>query len=411
MSAVTTIGVDSHKHTHTMCAVNSGGKKLGEKTVATTTKGNLAALTWARTEYGRELLWAVEDTRAMTHRLERDLINAGETVIRVPPHLMARQRRSNRQWGKSDPLDALATARASQREPGLPIARHHPGSRHVKLLIDRREDVVKYRTAVMQRLLWRCHEIDPENRFKPGELTRSTAQRALDSWLAAQSGLIAELAREELAEIMRATPVITALEKRIMVQVQEVAPSLLELYGCAALNAGRIIGETADVSRFRNEAAFARYAGLAPVPHWSGSTQGRMRSHRGGNRQLNGAIHQIAMIQIKKGGPAEAYYRRRRAERDLHRYALDGVKRRVARTVFNRLRADHREPPYDVIIADLARRADEWAALIPPQHPLTSWPAYVPPLPHPDPIFAQLTQMADDWEAQVASFGGAITRR
>lgn len=409
MNAVTTIGVDAHKLTHTMCAVDAGGKKLGEKTVETTTKGHHAALAWARTEFGRELLWAVEDTRSMTHRLERDLINAGETVIRVPPHLMARQRRSNRQWGKSDPLDALATARASQREPGLPIARHYPGSRHVKLLIDRREDVVKYRTAVMQRLLWRIHELDPANRFKPGELRRRPAQMALEEWLGAQTGLVAELAREELGEIVRATPVITALEKRIMVQVQEVAPSLLELYGCAALNAGRIVGETAAVSRFRNEAAFARYAGLAPVPNWSGSTQGRMRSHRGGNRQLNAAIHQIAMIQIKKGGPAEAYYRRRRAERDLHGYALDGVKRRVARTVFNRLRADQRGPDYNVIIADLARRADEWAALIPPQEPRPIWSTYVPP-PHSNPIFAELTQMADDWEAQVASFGGTITR-
>jgi transposase len=259
--------------------------------------------------------------------------------------------------------------------------------------------------------LWRIHELDPENRFKPGELRRRPTQMALDKWLVAQTGIVAELAREELAEIMRATPVITALEKRIMARVQEFAPSLLELYGCAALNAGRIVGETAAVSRFRNEAAFARYAGLAPVPNWSGSTQGRMRSHRGGNRQLNAAIHQIAMIQIKKGGPAETYYRRRRAERDLHGYALDGVKRRVARTVFNRLCADQQEPHHDAIIADLARRADEWAALIPPQETRQVWPTYVPPLPHPDPIFAQMTQIADDWEAQVASFSGTIAHR
>lgn len=403
------IGIDAHKRTHTMVAVDAGGKRLGERTVATTSEGHLAALNWAHTEFGAELMWAVEDSRAMTHRLERDLINAGQTVIRVPPHLMARHRRSGRVWGKSDPIDALATARAAQREPGLPVARHHPGSRHMKLLVDRRDDLVQFRTAVIQRLLWRIHELDPGYQLKPGQLKWTPTHEALSGWLAVQSGLVAELAREELAEVVRVTPIIRTLDKRIRQRIREVAPSLLALYGCGPFTAGRIVGETADVARFRNEAAFARYVGLAPMPNWSGSTQGRMRSYRGGNRQINAAIHQIAMIQIKKGAPSEAYYRRRRAERDLHGYALDGVKRRIARTVFNRLRADQQPLSRDALLADLQRRNEMWAAQLPVE-PRPVWPTTVPAIDNlpaigRDPRFAEMERIAAAWEAALEHFG------
>jgi transposase len=204
------------------------------------------------------------------------------------------------------------------------------------------------------------------------------------------------------------TPIIRTLEKRIRERIREVAPSLLALYGCGPFTAGRIVGETADVTRFRNEAAFARYVGLAPMPNWSGSTQGRMRSYRGGNRQLNAAIHQIAMTQIKKDAPSEGYYRRRRAERDLHGYALDGVKRRIARTVFNRLRADQRPLSRDALLAQLQRNAENWAGLLPVE-PRPVWPTTVPaidnlPAIRRDPLFAEMDRMADEWEAAIARF-------
>ncbi|UMB70048.1 IS110 family transposase [Mycobacterium paraterrae] len=337
------IGVDAHKRTHTMVAVDAVGKKLAEKTVETSTTGHLAALRWAHKKFGRQVTWALEDSRAMTARLERDLLSAGDQIVlRVPSQLMARARRGSRERGKSDAIDALATARAALREPDLPVARHHVWSRELKLLVDHRDDLVQYRTAFTQRLLWRIHELDPTYQLKSRSVTWGTTQTALADWLSERSGLVTELARNELAEIIRLTPIIKGLEKRLNDCVRVSAPSLLELYGCGAVTAARIVGETADVTRFRSEAAFARYIGLAPLPDASGSTQGRVRSHRGGNRQLNAACHQIAMIQIKKGGPAEQYYRRRRADRKLHGYAISGVKRRVARTVFNRMRRDAR---------------------------------------------------------------------
>jgi transposase len=334
------VGVDAHKRTHTMVAVDDAGRALAERTLPATTAGNHDALRWARKRFGSELLWAVEDVRSLTARLEGDLLDAGQRVVRVPTHLMARTRKTSRSPGKSDPLDALAVARVALREPGLPVATHTPWSRELKLLIDRRDDLIQYRTAAVQRLLWRLHELDPSYQVKPGALSWVTNQLAVDEMLDKHVGLVAELARDELADIAELTPRINQLERRLGSVVRSCSPSLLELYGCAVLTAARILGETADVDRFRSEAAYARWAGVAPVPNWSGTTRGRQRPFRGGNRAVNSAVHVIAMTQIKKGAPGEAYYRQVRARKGSHGAALIALKRRIVRSVYTRLRAD-----------------------------------------------------------------------
>jgi hypothetical protein len=94
-----------------------------------------------------ERLWAIEDCRHLTRRLERDLIAAGESVVRVSPKLMAHVRDSARSYGKSDPIDALAVARAALREPNLPIARLDGVEREIRLLVDHREDLRRGRAT------------------------------------------------------------------------------------------------------------------------------------------------------------------------------------------------------------------------------------------------------------------------
>ena len=131
-----TVGVDSHKRTHTLVAVDDVGKKLAERTLAATPEGHLGALAWA--ERWPERRWAIEDCWHLTRRLESDLLAAGEAVLRVPPRLMAAERRGGREQGKSDPIDALAVARVALREPGLPVARLDGPARELKLLIDHR---------------------------------------------------------------------------------------------------------------------------------------------------------------------------------------------------------------------------------------------------------------------------------
>jgi transposase len=353
---VVVIGVDTHKCTHTLVGVDEGGRKLSELTVQAASAGHLKALDWARGAFGSDLVWGIEDCRHLSLRLERDLLDAGQRVVRVPTQLMARTRASARTRGKSDPIDALAVARAVLREPGLPVATHDEVSREFKLLVDRRDDLVGIRTAVTNRLLWRVHELDPTQAPKPNSVRYFKTQQALHVWLSTQPGLVAELARDELADITALTRQINALENRIAARMRAVAPSLLTISGCAELTAAKLIGETAGASRFRSEAAFARHAGVAPIPHWSGTNNVRLRAGRSGNRQINVALYRIAMNQIRRGGPSETYYRSRRDAGDSHAEALRRIERRVARGVFSRLRAEGRKAAATSATPDGAKR-------------------------------------------------------
>jgi transposase len=335
------VGADVHKRTHTFVAVDQVGRKLGEKVVATTSCGHAEAVMWARERFGAEVVWAIEDCRHLSARLERDLLTVGQKVVRVPPKLMAQTRASARTRGKSDPIDALAVARAYLREPDLPVASHDEVSRELKLLVDRREVLVAQRTATINRLLWRVHELDPSRAPKPRSLDLAKHRKILGQWLDTPPGLVAELARDELADITRLTESINALAKRIGDRVRQVAPAMLALPGCGELTAATLVGEAAGVTRCKSEAAFARHVGVAPIPVWSGNTAGRVRLTRSGNRQLNAALHRIAVTQIRLPGLGQAYYRKKLQDGASTPEALRCLKRRLARVVFHRLNTDH----------------------------------------------------------------------
>lgn len=144
------IGVDAHKRSHTLVAVDEIGRRLAERTVGTTSEEHLKIVEWA--SQWPHVRFALEDCRHVTRRLERDLLTAGRAVVRVPTHLMATARRGGRQPGKSDPIDALAVARAALREPNLPVARLDGPAREVKLLTDYRHVLVVQRTELVNRL-------------------------------------------------------------------------------------------------------------------------------------------------------------------------------------------------------------------------------------------------------------------
>ena len=334
------VGADVHKRTHTFVAVDQVGRELGSKTVKATTDGHQAAIRWARKEFGSEIVWGIEDCRHLSARLERDLLTAGQAVVRVPPKMMAEQRRIARTRGKSDPIDAAAVARAALREPDLPVATHDEVSRELKLLVDRRDDLVKHRTATINRLLWRVHEINPDWAPPKASLDRQVHQRRLADRLATVSGIVAEIARDELDDVVASTVKINQLEQRLTTLVAQAAPSLLAMPGVGVLTAAKIVGEAAGVARFKSEAAFARHAGIAPIPVWSGNTAGRVRLTRSGNRQLNAAVHRIAVTQIRLVGLGKAYYDKKRAEGMSTPEALRCLKRRLVRVVFNHLTTD-----------------------------------------------------------------------
>jgi transposase len=335
------VGADVHKRTHTFVGVDEAGRELGQLTVAADSKGHGKAIRWARERFGPELTWGIEDCRHLSARLERDLLAAGQRVVRVPPKLMALVRASARTRGKSDPIDALAVARAVLREPGLPVAAHDDVSRELKLLVDRRETLVVQRTATINSLLWRVHELDPAAAPKPRSLDQPKHQNLLREWLSTQVGIVAELARDELSDIVALTKRAKALEARIAALTKRVATSLLAMPGCGVLTAAKLVGEAAGITRFATEAQFARHAGVAPIPVWSGNTAGRVRMTRSGNRQLNAALHRIAVTQIRlKDSLGKAYYDKKKAQGMSNREALRCLKRRLARVVFHYLTTD-----------------------------------------------------------------------
>jgi transposase len=334
-----TLGTDSHKRSHTLVAVDGNGRQLASRTVPATTAGHLEALRWARR--WRERRWALEDCRHVSRRLERDLLTAGEVAVRVPPKLMATARAGGRASGKSDPIDAVAVARAALREVELPKAQLDGPEREVKLLLDHREGLVGQRTRMQNQLRWYLHELEPDFEIALGALDRKRVLAAVATRLEQHQGLVAELAAELVARIQELTVRIKQLEQQIAELMAKLSPWLLQLQGCAALSAAKLLGETADVTRFRSPAAYAMNNGTAPIPVSSGNRQ-RFRLNRGGNRQLNAALHRIAITQLRAGGRGRVYVEHRMSAGATKKEAIRALRRRLSDEVYRRLLEDHR---------------------------------------------------------------------
>jgi transposase len=305
-AAMIVIGIDVHKRTHTAVIVNERGRKLATRTIATTRADHLALLRWAA-EHDRERVWAVEDCRNMTRRLEADLLVAGERVTRVPTKLMAGARDTARTHGK---FDALAVARAALREPDLPTARLDGPDREVRLLVDVREALVGERTRTVNRLRWHLHELDPGWDPTPRSLDRDGAYQAILARLDSPQGMVARLARALVQHCRQLTEQIDALLAEISTLVTRPAPTLLGTRGCGPLTAVKILGETADIHRFRSRDAYARHNGTAPLPVWS-SNRACHRLSRTGNRQPDAALHRIALTRARCHPDARTLARRR----------------------------------------------------------------------------------------------------
>src|SRR6266446_4180089 len=310
------IGVDVHKQSVTAVAVDDAGRILDERTVPV---GSEELIGWA-SALDAERLWAIEDCRLLTPWLERQLLSLGEELVRVSPKLTVPERRAGRTRGKSDPIDALAVARAALREPDLP--RPQPGERvhrEIKLLVDHRDDLVDERRRTQQRLRWHLHELDP---------TLVVPLRRLDR----ASHL------ERVGRCRSLTRAIDELNQELERRAAAVAPALLELPGCGAVTAAKLLAEIGPISRFKTDAQLARHSGVAPLEASSGKNQ-RHRLDRGGNRQLNAALYRIAITQSRYHPAARAYLERKQAEGKTRREAIRYLKRLLARTVFNTLKA------------------------------------------------------------------------
>ncbi len=333
------LGADTHKRSHTIAAVAAAtGELLGEKTVQVGARGFASLLIWAR-ELGGERVWALEDCRHVAGSFERFLIARGERVVRVATKLMADARRAGRERGKSDSIDSIAVARAALREglDELPVAQLDGPELDIRLLVDHRERLVRQRVGLNNTLQWHLHDLWPELVLPGGALFSAKWSARIGRRLArTEQTMRVRIARDELRRLRELTQTINALEGEIAQLVAQVAPQLLTEPGFGPLTAAKLVGEIAGASRFNTDAKLARAAGVAPIPVSSGKTN-RHRLDRGGNRQINAAIHRIAVTRARCHPETRAYLARKRAEGKTTREAIRCLKRHLARRIWRLL--------------------------------------------------------------------------
>jgi transposase len=340
-------GIDPHKQTHTAVAVDELGRKQAQRTVSARSEGHLDLLVWARKLTAADRIWAVEDVRHVAGNLVRDLLAAGEKVIAVPPKLMAGERRGGREHGKSDPIDALAIARLALREAdNLPVAMLDEQTRPIRLLVDHRDALLKERTRVINRFRWTLHDLAPDLAPKARSLAQASTRTRLAEQLAAlPAGTLRRIALAQLAHIQALSTQADLLEIELKSLVQPLAHALLDVVGVGFLTAAKILGEIGDIRRFRSTAAFARHNGTAPIPVWSSNTEVQ-RLSRVGNRQLNAAIHRIAITQSHwHPGARQLLQRRQQTTRDTGKASLRVLKRHLSDVVYRALTLDAEARP------------------------------------------------------------------
>jgi transposase len=326
-------GVDTHKATLAACAIDDVGVVLGEATFPNDPVGFGALLAWLH-EIGEIGRIGLEGSAGYGAGAARHLLAAGMAAVEVPPQLSHRERLRTRRAGKSDPGDALAIARVTSREAELPPVRLPDASRELQLLVEAREDLVAEATRTRNRLHADLVVLVPGYSAAVANLAAEVHRRSAARLLRRLPGVQAELARDRLGRLGRLTAEARVLERRIERLVA--GHPLLALPGAGALVTAKLVGEVGDIGRFRSADAFAMLAGVAPIPASSGQTN-RMRLNRGGNRQLNRALHGIALAQFRTYAPAQAFLARKRAEGKGFREALRALKRHLARIVFRLL--------------------------------------------------------------------------
>jgi len=339
------IGADTHKSSHTLAAVDAAtGRLVATKTVNAKRDGMLEAWRWAHA-LDSERVWAIEDCRHGSRRLERCLIGQGERLVRVPPKLMGESRRAERRPGKSDDIDAVAVARAALKEgvESLPTAFLDEQAMEIRLLADHRDDLVAERTRMQNRLRWHLVDLD-------ADLEASLPARSLDcqKWLdridrrlkRMAQGARVRVARDELRRIRELTRAERALHRELSALIAVQAPQLVAEDGCGTLTAATLIGHTAGAQRFRTDGHFARQAGAAPIPVSSGRRD-RVRLNPGGDRQLNCALHRIAVTRARTCPETKRYLEKKLAEGKTKPEAYRCLKRHLARRFWHLLRRDH----------------------------------------------------------------------
>jgi transposase len=333
------IGVDPHKGSVAVAALDEAKGELLERVSFPQDRAGLRALeSWAKRFSERR--WAVENASGLGRYLAGRLVASGESVVDVPPKLSARVRvLSTGNARKNDGVDALATALAASRNERLAPVDPEVASEVLRLLSERREDLVAERTRALNRLHGLLRDLVPGGVART--LSADRAARILRGIRpqSSSSRVRRRLASEVLRDIRTLDRKIADLNGRIEAEVEASGTTLTEIFGIGPILAAKIIGTVGSVARFPSRGHFASYAGTAPVEASSGEVV-RHRLSLAGNRHLNYALHMVAVCQARSDARGGTYYRKKIAEGKSRKEALRCLKRRISDAVFASLVAD-----------------------------------------------------------------------
>jgi transposase len=329
------VGVDTHKERHYAVALDSLGQLLGEGSFEASATGYVELELWAeRIADSQTLVFGVEGGGSWGAGLYQHLQHAGRTVVEVE-----RPRRRDRRAGKSDRIDALTAARCALSSEHVSTPRRRGVLTALRALLIARRSAVAERTRLLNQLQALNATAPILLRERIGAGTGKQLERRIiamrtrpgaDVETRAVFGVMRDLAARSRALAADAR----RYERELTDLVRELDGALLDEPGIGPISAAKLFA--CDPARFKNEAAFARCNRTAPIPASSGKTV-RHRLSRGGDRQVNNAIHTIAIIRAKHQPETRAYLDRRIQEGKTKREALRALKRHISRDLFKRL--------------------------------------------------------------------------
>ena len=332
------IGMDPHKSSNTIAVLTRDETMLTRRRFENSDDGFVEMLQ-AVTDYP-DRVWAVEGANGMGRSIAQRLVAFDETVVDVPAKLATRVRVYSTGHGtKTDAADAVAIARAAIHSPHLRRVLPDDATVAMKLLSDRRKELVGLRTQAMCRLHRLLRELIPGG--APTAISAETAFGLLNDLKPDDPAneMRLEIAIDHIEDVMRLDRKIDDYTRRIVIEVKASNTTLTRIYGVGPLNAALILGEVGDVSRFPSRDHFASYTGTAPIAASSGDHH-RHRLNRAGNRTLNHAMHIAAIVQIRYDTPGRSYYLRKVAEGKSKKEAIRCVKRRISDAVWRQLQID-----------------------------------------------------------------------
>lgn len=349
------VGMDIHKDSHTAVATDCFGQNLLEMEISNSNEDfdNLVSMA-KQLSKSKNLkpVFGLEDSYGYGLRLAKHLCQKGLPVKMVSPVLVDRERRYETHPEKSDSLDALGVAKVLIQKidslPNYSISKNDQISKEIKELVIDREFLVKEQTRLknqMHRLLHKAYNSEYREKFK-----NPFALKALKHWkkypvskkdidIMSNIDILKKQIRRKVKRLLDIREEAKEIKNELSCLIQQTNQKIETLNGCGTVLASRVLAEVRNIDRFRSSGSLAKYAGLCPRQRSSGKTKRHIKT-KSGNRQLNMAMHRIALSQISKSGNqyAKTYFEKKISEGKSKSQALCCLKRKLVDIVFMMLK-------------------------------------------------------------------------